>query len=134
MAIPEEIALDAIFYCGKILVFCKLINKNVSEWFLLKICIEYTLSRSTDRCKYDSTLLNPLSTNPTEWSNTLKQFVGKLPTNCLSVFDHFMKLALKGLTLWLEVTFQNLITSSWTVTFSTYEGVCLGGKFVYLVV
>ena len=31
--------------------------------------------------------LNLLSANPTEWSNTLKQFVGKLPTNCLSVFD-----------------------------------------------
>ena len=26
-----------------------------------------------------------------------KQFVGNLPTNCLSVFDHFLKLALKGL-------------------------------------
>ena len=34
----------------------------------------------------------PLSANPTNWSNTLKQ----LPTNCLSVFDHFMKLAFKG--------------------------------------
>ena len=32
--------------------------------------------------------LNPLSDNPTKWSNTLKQFVGNLPTNCLSVFDH----------------------------------------------
>ena len=31
---------------------------------------------------------NPLSANPTKWSNTLKQFVGKLSTNCLSVFDH----------------------------------------------
>ena len=41
--------------------------------------------------------INPLSTNPTKWSNTLKLFVGKLPTNCLSVFDHFVKLALKGL-------------------------------------
>ena len=41
--------------------------------------------------------VNPLSTNPTKWSNTLKQFVGKLPTNCLSVFDHFVKLALKEL-------------------------------------
>ena len=40
---------------------------------------------------------NPLSANPTEWSNTLKQFVGNLPTICLSVFDHFVKLALKGL-------------------------------------
>ena len=41
--------------------------------------------------------LNPLSTNPTKWPNTLKQFVGKLPTNCVSVFDHFVKLARKGL-------------------------------------
>ena len=41
--------------------------------------------------------VNPLSPNPTKWSNTLKQFVGNLPTNCLSVFDHFVILALKGL-------------------------------------
>ena len=34
---------------------------------------------------------------PTKWSNTLKQFVGNLPTNCLKVFDHFVKLTLKGL-------------------------------------
>ena len=40
---------------------------------------------------------NPLSADPIKWSNTLKQFVGKLPTNCLSVFDHFVGLALKGL-------------------------------------
>ena len=44
-------------------------------------------------------MLNPLSTNPTKLSNTLKQFVGKLPTNCLSVFDHFVGLALKGLII-----------------------------------
>ena len=43
-------------------------------------------------------LPSPLSTNPTKWSNILKQFVGNLPTNCLSKFDHFVKLALK----WLE--------------------------------
>ena len=41
--------------------------------------------------------LNPLSANPEKWSNTLKQIVGNLPTICLSVFDHFMDLALKGL-------------------------------------
>ena len=41
--------------------------------------------------------IRPLSTNPTKWSNTLKQFVGNLLTNCLSVFDHFEELALKGL-------------------------------------
>ena len=38
-----------------------------------------------------------LSANPIKWSNTLKQFVGNLPANCLSVFDHFVKLALKRL-------------------------------------
>ena len=42
-------------------------------------------------------LINPLSTKATKWSNTLKQFDGKLPTNCLSVFDHFVGLVLKGL-------------------------------------
>ena len=45
----------------------------------------------------DFAILNPLSANFTKWSNTLKKFVGKLPTNCLSVFDHFAGLALDGL-------------------------------------
>ena len=43
--------------------------------------------------------INPLCVNITKWSNTLKQFIGKLPTNCLSVFDHFVILALKGLKI-----------------------------------
>ena len=42
---------------------------------------------------------NPLSANPTKWSNTVKQFVGNLQTNCLSVFDHFVILGLKGLII-----------------------------------
>ena len=42
-------------------------------------------------------LVNPLSANFTKWSNTLEQFVSNLPTNCLSVFDYFVGLALKGL-------------------------------------
>ena len=41
--------------------------------------------------------MNALSANPTKWLNTLKQFVGNLPINCLSVFDHFVKLVLKEL-------------------------------------
>ena len=40
---------------------------------------------------------NLLSANPTKWSNILKQFVGNLPTNCFSVFDHFLWLTLKWL-------------------------------------
>ena len=48
-------------------------------------------------------LLNPLSANPTKWSN-----LRKLPTNCLSVFDHFVGLALKELNLRVstEITFM----------------------------
>ena len=38
---------------------------------------------------------NPFRANITKWSNTPKQFVGKLPKNCLSVSDHFVGLALK---------------------------------------
>ena len=47
--------------------------------------------------------INPFGANPTKWSNTLKQFVGKLPTNYLSVFDHFVGLALKVLTLFMKM-------------------------------
>ena len=43
----------------------------------------------------NKTLLNPLSANPTKWSTTLKQFVGKAD-QLFSVFDHFVGLALKG--------------------------------------
>ena len=42
-------------------------------------------------------LINPLSANPTKWSNTFEQFVDNLAANCLSVFDHFVGLVLKGL-------------------------------------
>ena len=40
--------------------------------------------------------INPLSANPIKWSNTqtIRQL---LPTNCLSLFDHFVGLVLKGL-------------------------------------
>ena len=50
--------------------------------------------------------LKPLSPNPTKWSNTLKQFVGNLTTNCLSVFDHFVGLVLKGLNVTLYRAFH----------------------------
>ena len=40
--------------------------------------------------------INPSSVNFTKWSNTLKQLVDNLPTNFLSVFRHFVGLALKG--------------------------------------
>ena len=46
--------------------------------------------------------LNPLSANPTKWSNTLKQFVANFPTNCLRVFDQFVGLAPKGLRSYIN--------------------------------
>ena len=52
-------------------------------------------------------IFNPLSANPKKWSNTLKQFVGNL-TNCLNVFDHFVKLAIGGL-MNKSRTFQGII-------------------------
>ena len=41
--------------------------------------------------------INPLSANCKKWSDILKQFACKLPTNCLIEFYHFVGLALKGL-------------------------------------
>ena len=47
---------------------------------------------------------NGLRTSPTKWWNLLKQFVRKLATNCLSVFNHFVKLVLK--VLWGHIKSQ----------------------------
>ena len=51
-------------------------------------------------------ILNLLSAKTTKWSNTLKQFVGKLPTNSLSVFNHFVGLALIGVIIMLRFTYD----------------------------
>ena len=51
-------------------------------------------------------IINPLSAKFIKWSNTLKQIVGKLPTICLSVFDHFSEVVFKGL---------NILTSSFRI-------------------
>ena len=52
-------------------------------------------------------VINPLRANFTKWSNTLQQFVGKLPTNCLSVFDHLIRLAREGLRFLVFPLFFN---------------------------
>ena len=62
--------------------------------------------------------INPLSTNPTKWSSTLKQFVGKLPTNYLSVFDHFVKLAFYGIIFVYWEAKNSLATKRFVVQFS----------------
>ena len=53
---------------------------------------------------YANCCFNPLRVNFTKWSNLPEQLVGNLPTNCLSVFGHFVELTLKGLRLQIKVT------------------------------
>ena len=50
---------------------------------------------------------NTLDTNPTKWSNTLKQFVGKSRQIVWEMFDHFVGLAPKVLSL-LTRKFDNI--------------------------
>ena len=49
-------------------------------------------------CSYYLQRLNPLGVNSAKWSNTLKQFV----------VDHFVGLALKGLTIHSSIHFVSL--------------------------
>ena len=51
-----------------------------------------------EKKEFSGKLVKPLSANPTKLSNTLKQFVDKFPSSFLSLFDHFVGLALKGLS------------------------------------
>ena len=69
-------------------------------WLMIKLCLVKLVEFNCQFVIIFSIrlmLINPLNANPEKWSNTLKQIVGNLPTICLSVFDHFMNLALKGL-------------------------------------
>ena len=89
----------------KVIYTC--IHKHISFFAPLSIYLFYVLRHCFDLQTLQISegyplrieeALKPLSANPTKWSNTLKQFVGKLPTNCLKLFDHFMELSLKGLS------------------------------------
>ena len=48
-------------------------------------------------CYRKQRYINPLSANPTKWSNALKTICRLLPNDCLSVLDHFAGLVFKGL-------------------------------------
>ena len=81
------------FDAHKFLVLAKTWLKLKLLWFECK-----------DELMFVKRIIDPLSGNPTKCSNTLKQFVGnsirrQQPANCLSVFDHFVGLVLKGLSL-----------------------------------
>ena len=67
--------------------------RKMDEQELSKRIKLHYLSRSVQ----PTSIPNSLRANPTKWSNTLKQFVGKMPTNCLSLSEHFVGLELKEL-------------------------------------
>ena len=68
------------------------------NWFFPKKCTGYeTLLNIYRTPGFPGITIRAVILNPLKWSNTLKQFVGNLPTNCLSVSDHFTKLVLKVL-------------------------------------
>ena len=73
--------------------------------FCISLHAQYMFKVIAKTPKYLLSVLNRLNANPRKWSNTLKQFIGNLPTNCLSVFDHFMGLAFKGLKGYISVEF-----------------------------
>ena len=81
-----------------------LLNSEGTNW---NWQVVVDLKGKVTACLRSGTGVNPLSTNIAKWSNTLKQFVSKLPTNCLSVFDNFVGLALKALGSGISVLFQN---------------------------
>ena len=81
-------------------VMCDLpkLKRGMASFFFEQISISDLVSLKTYKTKC---IFNSLCTNFTKLSNKLKQFVRKMPTNCLSVFDHFVGLALKGLNSYL---------------------------------
>ena len=83
---------------------------KLSAWVTLKLIVQNLNSRHES--------FNPLSGNPTKWSNTLKQFVGSLPKNCLGQFDNFVGLALKGLSV------------NWKLNYHLNKNVWVTGKTV----
>ena len=81
-----------------------LLNSEGTNW---NWQVVVDLKGKVTACLRSGTGVNPLSTNIAKWSNTLKQFVSTLPTNCLSVFDNFVGLVLKALGSGISVLFQN---------------------------
>ena len=60
--------------------------------------------------------INPLSANPTKWSNTLKQFVGNLPISCLIWYNqyitqHFLYIDFYASILVSEKTWSTIVNS-----------------------
>ena len=74
------------------------VKQNLFKWLIILFIPDlHKVFLQEEELSQNGPQFNPFSANFTKWSNTFKQFVGNLPTNCLSVFDHFVELAVKGL-------------------------------------
>ena len=106
------------------------INFEIDHNCLIRPTFNIT-KKSGSKCKYLRTkpAFNSLSANFTKWSNTLKQFVGNLPTNCLSVFVHFVGLVLKGLTSNKTVSDPRVVF----IKLSLVNSIILASKIVFRV-
>ena len=108
---------------GRLLLFTILEPNFQSDFYNQSAQTKYLLLEIT---------FNHLSANFTKWSNTLKQFVGNFPKNCLSVFDHFVGLALQrlnnnrgkyfsGLTITMKLTIHLTFFKYFTIHWNQFQ-------------
>ena len=77
---------DTLF-CKSLIVLLQKLSSKKNKRIRLSLCKLFL--NLIVMMKTDKTFFNPLRAKFIKWSNTLKQIVGKLPTICLNVFDHF---------------------------------------------
>ena len=105
---------NSLFYCNKSAAeaWICLVLSHGSHHAFFSVQTNWNGGRMAERksciftCKIIMIIIffvNPLTVNPTKWSNTL-------PTNCLSVFNHFVGLALKGLKYRCDTVFSTFFS------------------------
>ena len=105
---------NSLFYCNKSAAeaWICLVLSHGSHHAFFSVQTNWNGGRMAERksciftCKIIIIIIfyvNPLTVNPTKWSNTL-------PTNCLSVFNHFVGLALKGLKYRYDTVFSTFFS------------------------
>ena len=92
-AIPNILIHDPFYWFSNHIFF--LYYDNITPKDKLGMLGIWIFHNSTNLQSFNATI-KLLSANPAKWSNTLKH-LSAVPDNCLSVFDHFVGLVLKGL-------------------------------------
>ena len=108
-----------------------IIRENADQWkpvfshILCSACFSLVLAS-----------INPLSANFIKCSNTLKQFVSKLPTNCLCVFYYFVGLALKGLRNKSTSNLHKVLNlhSVYSIQCIVFSKICFGETLSYIAI